>query len=283
MKPHARSFTPDCAATFSMVELSRRLTRPHASIAFADSGGSGIPVVLTHGAGVDHSIFEAQAPVLVERGFRVIAWDLRGHGQSALADDVQFSGSDALADVGALLDECNVSRAVLVGHSLGGNLAQAFAHKNPELVSGVVVLDSTWNTGPLTRIERVALRLAAPSLSLIPAGRLPGVLARASAVTTEAVERATTVFARMPKRRFIQVWRATVSFVDPDPQLRFPVPLALVRGAEDRTGNIAVAMPRWAAADRVPEHVIPRAGHLVTWDAPEQTSSTMIRILEDWR
>lgn len=266
-----------------MVELARRLTRPHASIAFADSGGNGIPVVFIHGAGVDHSIFDAQAPVLAQRDFRVITWDLRGHGQSTLADDAQFTGSDALADVGALLDECNVNRAVLVGHSLGGNLAQDFAHQNPELVSGVVVLDSTWNTGPLNRIERFSLRLAAPSLSLIPAGRLPGVLARASAVTTEAVERATTVFARMPKRRFIQVWKATVSFVAPDPQLRFPVPLALVRGAQDRTGNIADAMPRWAAADRVPEHVIPHAGHLVTWDAPEQTAHTLVHLLENWK
>ncbi|MDG4667246.1 alpha/beta hydrolase [Mycobacterium sp. 236(2023)] len=265
-----------------MPELNARLARPHASIAFADSGGTGTPVVLIHGAGADHSIFEAQATALVQRGFRVIAWDLRGHGQSTLAEGVLFTGSDALADMRALLGECNVNRPVLVGHSLGGNMAQTLAHDHPELVSAVVVMDSTWNTGPLTKFERLSLRLAAPLLSLIPAGRLPNVLARASAVTPDAVERAATIFAHMPKRRFIQVWRATISFIEPQPQLRFPVPLALVRGAEDRTGNIADAMPRWAAADRVREQVIPHAGHLVTWDAPDQTSRTLIHILEDW-
>lgn len=266
----------------NVVNLDGRLDRPYASIAYADSGGNGVPVVFIHGAGVDHSIFEAQAAALVQRGFRVISWDLRGHGQSTLADGMPFTGADALADVGALLRECDVSRPVLVGHSLGGNLAQAFAHHHPELLGGVIVVDSTWNAGPLTRLERFSLRLAAPSLWLIPARVLPRVLARASAVTPEAVERARTVFARMAKRRFIQVWRAAVSFIDPDPRLRLPVPLALVRGAEDRTGNIAVAMHRWAAAERVPEHVIPKAGHLVTWDAPGQTAHTLIHILENW-
>jgi pimeloyl-ACP methyl ester carboxylesterase len=260
--------------------VHRRLVRPNAVIAFGDSGGDGTPVILTHGAGVDHTIFEAQAAALIERGFRVIIWDLRGHGKSTLT--AAFTGTDALADLGALLDECNVESAVLVGHSLGGNIVQAFAHLHPNRVRGAVILDATWNTGPLTRLERLSLRLAAPLLALIPSGRLPRTLARASAVTPGAVERAEAIFARMPKRRFVQVWRATVSFVDPDPKLRFPVPLALIRGAEDRTGNITVAMSRWAAADRAAEHVIARAGHLVTWDAPEPTSHTVIQTLETW-
>lgn len=264
------------------MKVTARLANRGAVIAFGNSGGGGVPVVLTHGAGVDHSIFEFQTATLVQRGFRVIVWDLRGHGSSTLHDSMPFTGSDALADLEALLDECNVSRAVLVGHSLGGNLTQAFARNHPERVSAAIIIDSTWNTGALTQFERFMLRLAAPSLSLIPARRLPGVLARASAVTPAAVARAERVFARMPKRRFIEVWRATTAFIDPDPQRRFPLPLALIRGAEDRTGNIRDAMSRWAAADGAADYVIPHAGHLVTWDAPEESSRVLIRILEDW-
>ncbi|KWX68090.1 alpha/beta fold hydrolase [Mycobacterium sp. NAZ190054] len=266
-----------------MVNLDRRVARPNAAIAFADSDSDGVPVVLTHGAGVDHSMFDAQAADLVRQGFRVIVWDLRGHGQSWLADGVRFAASDALADLDALLVECDATAPVLVGHSLGGNLVQAFAREHPDRVGAVVVLDSTWNTGPLSALERFALRIAAPALSLIPAGRLPRLMARASAVTPDAVARTEALFARMPKSRFLDVWRATVSFVDPDPRHRFPVPLALIRGAEDRTGNIATAMPRWAAAEGAAEYVIPGAGHIVTWDAPELTSRTLIEILENWR
>jgi len=72
----------------------------------------------------------------------------------------------------------------------------------------------------------------------------------------------------MTKKQFIEVWKGTVSFVDPDPSYRTPIPLCLIRGSQDKTGNIATAMPRWADTERVTEQVVPGAGHLVTQDAP---------------
>jgi pimeloyl-ACP methyl ester carboxylesterase len=265
-----------------MVNLTRRLSRPDAELAFADSGGSGRAVVLTHGAGVDHTMFEAQAIALMQRGFRVIVWDLRGHGQSALAPDARFAAVDLLEDLHALLGDCEVDAPVLVGHSLGGNLTQAYAREHPHRVKGIIVLDSAWNTGPLSRAERLTLPVAAPALGLIPARSLSRMMARASAVTPEGIARAEALFARMPKARFLDVWKATVSFVAPDPDYRSAVPLGLVRGADDRTGNIAKAMPRWAGVEGVPEYVIPNAGHIVTWDAPAQTSHSLLQILNRW-
>lgn len=262
--------------------LSRRLQRAGATIAHGDSGQGEQAVVLTHGAGLSHEMWDAQAAALVTAGFRVIVWDMRGHGESALVPGARFAAADALDDLGALLDTCGVERAVLVGHSLGGNLSQAFARAQPDRVGGLIVVDATWNAGPLTRLERAALRLARPSLALIPARSLPRLMAQASATTPVAIARAEAAFARMPKARFLDVWAATVSFVDPDPEHRSPVPLALVRGADDRTGNIATAMPRWAAAEGVSEHVIPGAGHIVTWDAPEATSRVLRRIFAEW-
>lgn len=265
-----------------MVNLTRRLDRPHAEIAFADTDGDGPAVVLTHGAGLDHTMWDEQVVALAEGGYRVVVWDMRGHGESTLAHDARFTPSDALDDLAALLEECGVGRAVLVGHSLGGNLAQAFARAHPEQVVGLIVMDSTWNTGPLSRLERFALRLAAPALALIPWGALPGQMARASAVTPAVIARTEATFARMSKRRFLEVWAATVTFVDPAPDYRSPVPLALVRGSRDRTGNIATAMPRWAQAEGISEHVIPNAGHIVTWDAPDPTSHALLHVLDQW-
>lgn len=265
-----------------MMKIGGRIDLSSAVIAYGDSGADGVPVVLTHGAGLDHSMFDAQASSLVDDGFRVIVWDMRGHGESTLADGTRFAARDALDDLDALLVKCRVKQAILVGHSLGGNLVQAFAREHPDRVRGIIIIDSTWNAGPLSRVERFALRLAAPALALVPARRLPSLMARASAVTPEAVARTEALFARIPKSRFLDVWKATVSFVDPDPQNRADVPLALIRGAEDRTGNIATAMPRWAAFESIAEHIIPGAGHIVTWDAPAQTTHALREILENW-
>lgn len=108
-----------------MVNLDRHLSRPTAKVAFADAGAGRPAVVLTHGAGVDHSMFDVLAASLAQRGVRVIVWDLRGHGQSTLRAGVRFTAVDALEDLGALLTECGVDAPILVGHSLGGNLVQA--------------------------------------------------------------------------------------------------------------------------------------------------------------
>ena len=265
-----------------MVKLNRRLARPFAEVAFADSGVGHPTVVLTHGAGADHAMFDAQAVSLAQRGVRVILWDIRGHGQSTLDAGRRFTAFDALEDLGALLVECGVDAPILVGHSLGGNLVQTFAQEHPERVGGVIILDSAWNAGPLSRRERLALRLAGPMLSLFPESVLPHLMARASTESADALTCTEAVFARMPKHRFLEVWTATTSFVTPDPTYRSPVPIALVRGQRDRTGNIATATARWAAAEKVTEHVIPNAGHMVTWDAPEAVSRVILEILEGW-
>lgn len=263
-----------------MTVLDRTLHRPGAGIRLRDGGGEGRAVVFLHGAGMDHTMFLAAADAVQAAGFRAVLCDLRGHGESELGAGVRFTADDALDDVLALVDALELDRPVLVGHSLGGNLAQAFVRAHPQRTGGLIVVDSTWNVGPLSGLERFGLSLAAPMLALIPASRLPGIMARASAVDPAAVAEITRVFARMPKKTFLDVWRATVSFVEPDPEYRTPVPLGLIRGAEDRTGNIAKAMPAWADAEGVTERVIPRAGHVVTLDASDASSRAILDVLD---
>ncbi|KRC58550.1 hydrolase [Agromyces sp. Root81] len=255
-----------------MLNLDRTLVREGATLRFAMLDGHRRPVVLVHGAGMDHSMFDAQAIALHEAGHSVVAFDQRGHGGSHLEPGTPFTGPAALDDLAALLDHLALDDPALVGHSLGGNVAQALVRRDPGRAGALIVIDSTWNTGPLTRGERAALRLAAPALSLIPASRLPGMLARASAVTPRAIAMTEAMFARMPKRAFLDVWRATVSFVEPDADYRVPVPLGLIRGELDRTGNIATAMHAWARAEGIGERVVTGAGHVVTFDAPEATT-----------
>lgn len=265
-----------------MVTLDRLLQRPTANIAFRDSGQGSPALVFTHGAGLDHAMFDEQADAFMHAGARVVQWDLRAHGQSTLAEGTRFTAEDALDDLAALLDETQVTDPVLVGHSLGGNISQAFVRLHPARASGVVIVDSAWNTGPLSAASQWLLGLAAPALALIPARSLPGLMAKASATTPAAIERATETFGRMPKQTFLDVWRATSSFIVPDPAYRSPIPIGLMRGSDDQTGNISRAMGTWAAAEGVTEHVIAGAGHIVTWDAPAESTTTLLEIVGQW-
>lgn len=247
-----------------------------------DDQGSGPAVVLLHGAGMDRRMWEPQVDFLLERGHRVIAWDARLHGQSRPSGR-PLSAAQLVDDLVALVGHLELDRPALVGQSMGGNLAQAVVRAHPDLASALVVIDATWNTGPLSRFSRWALGLATPSLALIPARSLPAMMAKASAATPAVIAETTEVFAAMPKRDFLDVWGATTQFVDPDPAYRTPVPLLLVRGALDRTGNIRTAMPAWAAAEGIPEHVIPDAGHLSNLDAPDAVNELLGAFLRSVR
>jgi 3-oxoadipate enol-lactonase len=257
-----------------MTALRPVLERDGCVLHAADSGGSGIPVLFSHGAGADSVMFAPQYAGLVAAGMRVVTWDLRGHGRSRPAAAAITPGR-ALDDLQALIGTLRLDRPVLVGQSLGGNLSQAAIRRDPSIARGLVVIGSAWNAQPLSAIDRLLLRLATPSLAVIPAGRLPGIMAAASASSDGGRAYAETVFRSLSKREFLDAWRTTVGLLDADPEYRTPVPLCLIRGEHDRTGNIAAAMPRWAAAEGIDEHVIPAAGHIANLDAPDVVTAVI--------
>jgi pimeloyl-ACP methyl ester carboxylesterase len=107
--------------------------------------GHGAPIVFLHGMGTSSSTWSRCMELLEDR-FTVVAPDLLGHGESPVPDDpAEYTRDRALDDVDDILAELSDDLpAVLVGHSLGGYLALAYAATRPGAVRGVVVL----NTGP---------------------------------------------------------------------------------------------------------------------------------------
>jgi pimeloyl-ACP methyl ester carboxylesterase len=104
------------------------------------AAGGGNAVVLLHGFGVDSAAWNAQINYLQEN-YRVIAPDLPGIGVSEFTSDVSMEGVAAI--VKEILDAEEIEQAAVIGHSLGGYIALAFAEKYPELLSGLGLFHST--------------------------------------------------------------------------------------------------------------------------------------------
>lgn len=102
-------------------------------LAYRDTG-SGQPLVLLHASFMDHTMWDDQIPALA-RHHRVIAPDARGHGWSSNASE-PFRQAD---DVAALLRHLSVGPAVLVGVSMGANIAVDTTLEHPGLVRALVV------------------------------------------------------------------------------------------------------------------------------------------------
>jgi 3-oxoadipate enol-lactonase len=119
-------------------------------IAYALEGKSRSPVVvLSHALAARAEIWSYQLPLLVER-FRVLTYDLRGHGQSEAIGD-SCSLPLLASDVARLLDYLGIERAAFVGLSIGGMIGQQFALDYPEKLLGLVLCSTGSHTDDKTK------------------------------------------------------------------------------------------------------------------------------------
>lgn len=98
-------------------------------------GQTGLPIVLIHGFGLDHSIWMDVASKYL-RNYRVIMPDVRGHGESEAPEGI-YPMSVLARDISHLLGFLGVSKAILCGHSMGGYITLAFAEHFPERLAGM--------------------------------------------------------------------------------------------------------------------------------------------------
>jgi pimeloyl-ACP methyl ester carboxylesterase len=109
-------------------------------MAYEDQG-SGEPLVLIHGLCGSSAYWNKVIPALSQH-YRVIAPDLRGHGQSGVSDEPYLMELMA-HDISELLEKLRIPQALLFGHSLGGYVTLAFAEKFPDQLSGFSLVHSS--------------------------------------------------------------------------------------------------------------------------------------------
>ncbi len=101
----------------------------------------GPAVLLLHGFPDSAQVWRRQVPALVEAGYRVVVPDMRGYARTDRPTDVEAYALWRLAgDALAILDECGVARAHVVGHDLGSALAWYLGIVHPDRVDHLVAL-----------------------------------------------------------------------------------------------------------------------------------------------
>lgn len=137
---------------------------------YYESYGEGPPLVFVHGAWVDRRMWEPQVAALAGE-YRVIVYDLRGHGRTGSSPERNYTIELLAADLRALIDALDLERPAVCGLSLGGMVAQLYAVRYNDL-SGLVLADTAVSTR-LTRSDRLQ-SLLFPKWSMTGTVRLLG-------------------------------------------------------------------------------------------------------------
>ena len=254
---------PSDAPRFAEVRLSTGI-RMH----YAEQGEArGEPIILLHGYSDSWFSFSRVLTPLA-REARVYALDLRGHGKTEKPAS-GYRMRDLAADVLAFMDAKGIVRATVVGHSMGGFVAQQVALAAPKRVSHLVLV-ATGRSGPditgFADLERAVATLKDP---------VPDAFVREFQVSTvhtavgdAFINRAVEESLRLPAR----VWRDLAAGMRSTPRAvalgRSGIPTLVLRGDKDvwvsQTENDSlIAMVRASLFK-----VYPNTGHAVHWEQP---------------
>ena len=234
--------------------------------------GKGAPLVLLHGYPLDHHLWDDVVPLL-EDTFDVIFPDLRGFGESTTIDSA-FSMDDYASDIAALLDQLDIQKAAIVGHSMGGYVALAFVRLYPERVSGLGLVSSQLLADAPERKEgryKSAADVDANGIESVVATMTPKFTA-----DEELQSYARTSMERQQPAAYIGALKAMAERPDSTSLLSsFNFPVVIVHGNADSLIPIERAREVKEALPQAHLVQISGAGHMPMMEAKEKTAEAL--------
>jgi pimeloyl-ACP methyl ester carboxylesterase len=212
-------------------------------VAYRDVGKGEEALLLIHGMAGSSETWRAVIPQLSRR-YRVVAPDLLGHGQSAKPRGDYSLGAFAvwLRD---LLDELGISRATVIGQSLGGGVAMQFVYQHPDYCERLVLI-SSGGLGP--DVGWTLRLLSAPGAEFI----LPAIAPR-PVLTAGNKLRSWISATGIQSPRGAEIWRAYSSLSDAETRQAF---LRTLRSVVDPRGQAVSALNRLYLTSELPAMVI---------------------------
>ena len=244
--------------------------------------GGGPTVLMLHGIGGGHLSFAPQVETLASSGYRAIAWDMPGYGHSAPIEPYTFKG---LAESCIhLIENLKCDSVTLVGHSMGGMVAQEVVARRPQLVNKLVLCgtsasfgkpDGDWQrefiaerTAPLDAGKTMAELAEILVPQMVGPGSLP-----------EGVKLATHCMSLVPAATYRRALEALVTFDRRASLAGIHVPTLLVAGERDRNAPPAVMKKMAESIPRSTYIEMKGIGHLQNLEAPDEFDGLLLNFL----
>lgn len=236
-------------------------------------------IVFTHGATMDHGLFQYQVEHFASQ-FKVIVWDVPMHGCSRPYDG--FTLQKAAQELIGILDAESVNKAHLVGQSMGGYIGQLVARDYPERVESLIIVDSSpMQPFYYSKLDNWLLAITPSLLRLYPYKFLISAIAKSIAVREVSQQYALETLKGYSKTEIADIMSTVYQGVqDYQQEEALPVPILIVYGEADRSGKVQTYSKQWAEKEGRSLRVISQASHNSNMDNPDEFNQIVDEFLE---
>ena len=245
----------------------------------------GPPVLLVHGLGWDYTLFAGQVETLARLGWRVIAPDLRGMGESEKPDG-PYSVELYAADMLALMDALGIQRFAVAGFSLGGIITAAMLGRAPTRIAAAVIACCALHATPAGEAGTEAMLARAATLGPLAFAREQAAAIWHpdwAAAHPAEVERFIAWRAAMDQAALTRAFRAGYGIDYRPVMAATPVPVLYVAADADPFASVAAMAALRDATPGADLVVIVNAGHMAPIEQREAFDAALGPFLERQR
>ncbi len=247
-----------------------KINGPAGSIYVDDGGDGGMPVLFLHSFAGSSTNWKEQLNEL-RKTRRVIAMDFRGHGKSDIPADNDYSTKTLANDVSVVADSLALGKFVLIGHSMGGSAAIAYAGEYPHRVAGLVMV-GTPGKMPEEMSKPIIASLEADTYQKVMDDYMKKLFTNARPETQNEIS---AEMKDNSKEKNLSIIRSAFQF-DPLPSLeKYDGPKLIISAtAEKNPNSLASQNPK------VTNKIIDGTSHWVQMDKPEEFNAILKSFLD---
>lgn len=223
-------------------------------------------MLFLHGALMDHRMFYQQVTYFRDN-YRIIIPDLPAHGRSRPYQD--FSFSNTVDDLNLILEQEKVRHCHVIGHSMGGYIAQEFYRQDPGIVNSLTCISSAPLGGKYySKLDQWLLKMTPKLLRFYSMSRLIQDIVKRDTITPSSAQYTRDTLQQYTQQEVIQMMEIIARDLHFEEEVEIACPLLIMVGDSDTAGKVHSCSRQWAQDSGGDFRSVPLAAHMVNVDNP---------------
>lgn len=254
------------------------------NINFTDQG-TGTPVILIHGY-CESNVLWSDLSHHLSPSFRILCPDLPGFGKSDLPEKPEFNLEDIAGIIKEWIDDLDIEKCVMIGHSLGGYVTLAFADKYPEYLLGFGLFHSTCFEDPPDKIEarnKVSSFIKEHGATRFTDALIPGLFYFKTDEIRKNIDFLVEDARSCSGESIIAYALAMRDRPNRCHLMNDFVPTLFIAGEKDGAVPIQTSREQITALDKRFVHILPDTGHMGMYERKSETQKMVSDFLEQFK